>query len=139
MTFAPPTRHLPLTCALFAALLLAAPIAVTVAGSASAQTSRPSSASNTAPDAAPPAGGNPSAGGAPQAATGGGTAGPAVPTQAAWRRVTTSCHVEYERFCPGAASALAPTPREEAMCLKVYKTSLSRGCRGAIGAVTATR
>jgi hypothetical protein len=52
----------------------------------------------------------------------------------ALRRVTTSCQPELARFCP----ALEPSaiPRNQAICLKSYKTNLSLGCRHAVNAVT---
>lgn len=56
------------------------------------------------------------------------------PADAAWHHVSQSCHAEATRFCPRTADA--STPREEAICLKFYRTSLSPGCRGAINAVT---
>jgi hypothetical protein len=51
----------------------------------------------------------------------------------ALRRVTTSCRSEVARFCP----ALDPSamPRNQAICLKSYKTSLSLDCRHAVNAV----
>lgn len=53
---------------------------------------------------------------------------------AALRRVTTSCKDETARFCP--ALEPSPLPRDAAICLKYYKTSLSLGCRGAVNGVT---
>ncbi len=59
----------------------------------------------------------------------------APPTSAAaLRRVTSSCRAETLRFCPALAQA-APTPRNQAICLRPYKTSLSLGCRSAVNAV----
>jgi hypothetical protein len=55
-------------------------------------------------------------------------------SQAALRRVAESCQAETQQFCPTLQPH--PTPRDEAICLKYYKTSLSLGCRGAINAVT---
>jgi hypothetical protein len=55
-------------------------------------------------------------------------------SQAAFRRVAESCHAETLQFCPTLQPS--PTPRDEAICLKYYKTSLSLGCRSAINAVT---
>jgi Tfp pilus assembly protein PilE len=55
-------------------------------------------------------------------------------SQAALRRVAESCQAETQHFCPTLQPS--PTPRDEAICLKYYKTSLSLGCRGAINAVT---
>src|ERR1700682_1399608 len=58
-----------------------------------------------------------------------------LPTsQAALRRVAESCHAETQHFCPTLQPS--PTPRDEAICLKYYKTSLSLGCRSAVNAVT---
>jgi hypothetical protein len=53
---------------------------------------------------------------------------------AALRGVTTSCKDETERFCP--ALEPSPLPRDAAICLKYYKTSLSLSCRGAVNGVT---
>jgi hypothetical protein len=53
---------------------------------------------------------------------------------AALRSVTTSCKDETARFCP--ALEPSPLPRDAAICLKYYKTSLSLGCRGAVNGVT---
>ena len=55
-------------------------------------------------------------------------------SQAALRRVAETCQAETQQFCP--ALQPSPTPRDEAICLKYYKTSLSLGCRSAINAVT---
>jgi hypothetical protein len=55
-------------------------------------------------------------------------------SQAALRRVAESCQAETQQFCPTLQPS--PTPRDEAICLKYYKTSLSLGCRSAINAVT---
>src|ERR1700742_439656 len=50
---------------------------------------------------------------------------PATPPQtgrAALRQVAESCQAETQEFCP--ALQPSPTPRDEAICLKYYKTSL---------------
>ena len=50
------------------------------------------------------------------------------------RQVTTLCQPELARFCP----ELPPNaiPRNQAICLKSYKTNLSLPCRHAVNAVT---
>jgi hypothetical protein len=62
----------------------------------------------------------------------GSTAGPVIDNRTL-RRVTTLCQPELARFCP----ALTPDaiPRNQAICLKSYKTNLSLGCRHAVNAV----
>ena len=50
-----------------------------------------------------------------------------------WRDLGAKCAAETARFCPASAEQ---TPRDQALCLKFYKTSLSLGCRGAVNAVT---
>lgn len=57
------------------------------------------------------------------------------PTPRAYQQVGRSCAAEYRRLCP-AAELAGPQPRAMVMCLKPYKTSLSLGCRRAIGAVS---
>ena len=63
----------------------------------------------------------------------GSTSGSVIDSHAL-RRVTTLCQPELARFCP----ALEPSaiPRNQAICLKSYKTNLSLGCRHAVNAVT---
>ena len=53
----------------------------------------------------------------------------------ALRRVPRSCKAEVVRFCPSLPEGARP--RDQAICLKYYKTSLSLGCRGAVTAATA--
>ena len=55
--------------------------------------------------------------------------------QGALRRVSGACQAETVRFCP-ALEALAPGPREQYICLKSYKSSLSFNCRAAVNAVS---
>jgi hypothetical protein len=55
-------------------------------------------------------------------------------SQAVLRRVTESCQAETQQFCPTLQPS--PTTRDEAICLKYYKASLSLGCRSAINAMT---
>ncbi len=51
--------------------------------------------------------------------------------QGALRRVSGACQAETVRFCP-SLEALAPSPREQYICLKSYKSSLSFNCRAAV-------
>ena len=50
------------------------------------------------------------------------------------RRIAGACRAETLRFCP-AFEDRTPTPRNLAICLKSYKTSLSFNCRSAVNAV----
>ena len=50
------------------------------------------------------------------------------------RRVSAACQAETVRFCP-SLEALAPSPREQYICLKSYKSSLSFNCRAAVNGV----
>jgi hypothetical protein len=59
---------------------------------------------------------------------------PPQTSQLALRRVTEACQAETRQFCPTLPPF--PTPRDEAICLRYYKTSLSLRCRSAIGVVT---
>ena len=54
--------------------------------------------------------------------------------QGAMRRVSAACQAETVRFCP-SLEALAPSPREQYICLKSYKSSLSFNCRAAVNGV----
>jgi hypothetical protein len=68
-------------------------------------------------------------------ATGGDDSAPQPPSSAAaLRRITTTCKDETARFCP--ALEPSPLPRDAAICLKYYKTSLSLSCRSAVNGVT---
>lgn len=53
----------------------------------------------------------------------------------ALRRIAGACQAETARFCPALADS-APSPRNQYICLKAYKTSLSFNCRGAVNAMT---
>ena len=55
--------------------------------------------------------------------------------QGALRRVSGACQAETVRFCP-SLEALAPSPREQYICLKSYKSSLSFNCRAAVNAAS---
>lgn len=54
---------------------------------------------------------------------------------AALRRVTKACQAETARFCPALADR-PPSPRNAAICLRPYRSSLSFSCRGAVTALT---
>jgi len=54
---------------------------------------------------------------------------------AALRRVTVACKAETARFCPALADR-PPSPRNAAICLRPYRSSLSFGCRSAVTALT---
>jgi hypothetical protein len=51
--------------------------------------------------------------------------------QGALRRISGACQAETARYCPALAQS-APSPREQYICLKSYKSSLSFNCRGAV-------
>lgn len=51
------------------------------------------------------------------------------------RRITGACRAETARFCPALANA-APSPRNQLICLRPYKSSLSLSCRSAVNAMT---
>lgn len=51
------------------------------------------------------------------------------------RRITGACRAETARFCPALAGSV-PTPRNQLICLRPYKSSLSLGCRSAVAALT---
>lgn len=51
--------------------------------------------------------------------------------QGALRRISGACRAETVRFCP-SLEALAPSPREQYICLKSFKSSLSFNCRAAV-------
>jgi len=56
----------------------------------------------------------------------------ASPPDSAWQNLENSCTAEADRLCPTGSS----NPREEAVCLKFYRSSLSQQCRAALDAVT---
>lgn len=51
----------------------------------------------------------------------------------AYAQVGKACAPEVRRFCP-ALDGTAPQPRNQAICLKPYRTSLSLSCRRAVTA-----
>ncbi len=55
--------------------------------------------------------------------------------QGTLRRVSGACQAETVRFCP-SLEALVPSPREQYICLKSYKSSLSFNCRAAVNGVS---
>ena len=52
---------------------------------------------------------------------------------AAYAQVGKVCVSEVRRFCP-ALDGAAPQPRNQAICLKPYRSSLSLSCRRAVTA-----
>jgi len=55
---------------------------------------------------------------------------------AAYHEITALCQADAERFCPAVDQALA-SPRDQMMCLKIYRADLSLRCRQAVKAVIA--
>ena len=53
----------------------------------------------------------------------------------ALRRITGACQEETVRFCPALVQS-APSPRDQYICLKAYKSSLSFNCRSAVNALS---
>ena len=53
----------------------------------------------------------------------------------ALRRITGACQAETARFCPALVQSV-PSPRDQYICLKAYKSSLSFNCRGAVNALS---
>lgn len=60
---------------------------------------------------------------------------PTAPGPGAYRRLTGACRAETARLCPALANA-APSARNQLICLRPYKSSLSLGCRSAVTALT---
>lgn len=54
----------------------------------------------------------------------------------ALRRVGAMCKAETQRLCPALAGTTAG-PRDQLICLRPYRTSLSFNCRSAINALNA--
>jgi hypothetical protein len=57
-------------------------------------------------------------------------------TTSAYRQVHLSCAADTVRFCPAINHATA-MPRDQVMCLKIYRVDLTLGCRNALAAVKA--
>jgi hypothetical protein len=55
---------------------------------------------------------------------------------AAYRQVHMSCVADTARFCP-AIDHVTAIPREQVMCLRIYRVDLTLGCRSALAAVKA--
>ena len=64
-------------------------------------------------------------------------AAPAQRRSAAYRQTATACVPELARFCPPIDQSTA-LPRDQAMCLKLYRADLSLPCRNAVTAATAS-
>lgn len=58
-----------------------------------------------------------------------------APGPATLQRVTKACRAETVRFCPALAET-TPRPRDQVICLKPFKSSLSFNCRSAVNALT---
>lgn len=59
------------------------------------------------------------------------TSGP-PPARVLYAQVAKSCAADVRRFCPGLG---ASSPRNQAICLKPYKSDLGSGCRRAVKSV----
>jgi hypothetical protein len=55
---------------------------------------------------------------------------------AAYHAITLLCQADAERFCPSVDQTQA-SPRDQMMCLKIYRADLTLNCRRAVKAVTA--
>ena len=60
---------------------------------------------------------------------------PPAPTPESLRlRVSASCGGDVARFCPELSAT--PSPQNQLICLRPYKSDLSLGCRGAVKAAS---
>ena len=58
------------------------------------------------------------------------------PGPGALSRITRACQAETLRFCPALDSSV-PRPRDQLICLRPYRSSLSFNCRRAVNAAIA--